>query len=141
MVVKELTISFYPKFPSIFFKIGYFTIFGQLLVKIYITMTVLSLHRSNDILWLYFLSYATGFPFEFVIFFICLLVFYVNLCFFHRVFEICYMTIIISNCPNPSIGSLPSPLFLMEIFSWTVSFLSPATQLSSWNWSSSLICI
>lgn len=124
MVVKELTISFYPKFPSIFFKIWLFHNFWPITSKNLHYMTVLSLHRSNDILWLYFLSYATGFPLEFVIFFICLLVFYVNLC---LIFFTGYLKSVIwlSLFPIAQTHLLvpsPLPLFLMEIFSWTVSF-------------------
>lgn len=105
-----------------------------------------SLHRSNDVLWLYFLSYAT-FCFSWICkcFFFYLFSLLCQLMFnsFHVLFEIyvIWLSVLFSSCPNPSIGPLPCSPFLMEISHWTGCFFSLAIQLSSWDWSLSLFCV
>lgn len=105
-----------------------------------------SLRRSNDVLWLYFLSYAT-FCFSWICkcFFFYLFSLLCQLMFnsFHVLFEIyvIWLSVLFSSCPNPSIGPLPCSPFLMEISHWTGCFFSLAMQLSSWGWSLSLFCV
>lgn len=105
-----------------------------------------SLYRSNDVLWLYFLSYAT-FCFSWICkcFFFYLFSLLCQLMFnsFHVLFEIyvIWLSVLFSSCPNPSIGPLPCSPFLMEISYWTSCFFSLAIQLSSWDWSLSLFFV
>lgn len=151
MVVEEFTsftISFMLNSPPCLLIMGLYHNFGPITSQNlhHYDYSYCSLHRSNDVLWLYFLSYAT-FCFSWICkcFFFYLFSLLCQLMFnsFHVLFEIyvIWLSVLFSSFPNPSIGPLPCSPFLMESSHWTGCFLSLAIQLSSWDWSLSLFCV
>lgn len=121
MVVEEFTsftISFMLNSPPCLLIMGLYHNFGPITSQNlhYYDYSYCSLHRSNDVLWLYFLSYAT-FCFSWICkcFFFYLFSLLCQLMFnsFHMLFEIyvIWLSVLFSSFPNPSIGPVP-------LFSW-----------------------